>query len=997
MRLHRLSMTAIGPFLGCVEIDLARFGASGLFLIEGPTGSGKSTILDSISFALYGKLAQSSAVIERMKSHHAPPGAEPVVELTFETQSGLYRIRRTPSYRRAKKRGAGTTLANMTVKLWRLNSPDDPVGELLSNNLGDAEDEITRAVGLTHAQFVQTVLLPQGEFASFLRADTNAKRALLQRLFGTELLARTQESLVEGRRTAEQRRAQAVASVRHSVHAFAGAVGLPDEQTAQLAEHAEGVDRSALDDDLASVLGELAELQSRAASEHEAASAHRLLTDATMQHSQHVARRRQLRDRLRDERDQLVVAEISIAAIRNELAEAERALTVVPAAEALDAAIRQSNEAQDAQREASAELPNVLCDTSESRLREVAAEHRMTVGTLTAELRREQQLARLHVEHEQLLANRAELVAVLEHANRKRAKLPIQLAQLTEARHASQLASDQVPGLSAERDRALGRLLAARQAEVAAREAADNQQLAREVFEAAEHQSVRLETLRLSWRANIASQLGLALQIGDPCAVCGSIEHPRPAQPAVGDVSQDQVTHAENELRRMRIDVERLRDELTAQQLQLNQLQLQADSLTPELAEARLDRAASALAEAEKRASELTGIVAQAARVEGEIAELDNELQVVTVTESRLAERASALTETIERDELAVRQARCGFATVAERVSELVAQIDVIERAAHASGNARSAVANAVAAGDVFMTALTDADFADQQSWQSARRSNTVIVTLRRALTEHDERVLTVAVQLSAPELNDAELDGEQPDLVSLADTAQRAADAERVAAQAHGATNQRYTEAIAQADSVGAAVLQSATVLTETATAIRIGNLVAGFGENQLKMELTTYVLVRRFAEIVAAANSQLRHISAGRYELEHTDARNGNARSGLGLQVLDLHTGQARDPGTLSGGETFYVSLSLALGLADVVRAESGGIDLGTLLIDEGFGTLDAEVLDQVIVVLDGLRAGGRAVGVVSHVSELKMRITDRIQVTRGVDGASRVLTTV
>jgi exonuclease SbcC len=167
----------------------------------------------------------------------------------------------------------------------------------------------------------------------------------------------------------------------------------------------------------------------------------------------------------------------------------------------------------------------------------------------------------------------------------------------------------------------------------------------------------------------------------------------------------------------------------------------------------------------------------------------------------------------------------------------------------------------------------------------------------------------------------------------------------------------------------------------------------VAGLGENRLRMELTSYLLVRRFAEVLDAANSQLRRISQGRYQLEHTDERTGAGKSGLNLRVLDLHTGRPRDPATLSGGETFYVSLALALGLADVVRAESGGIDLGTLFIDEGFGTLDAEVLDEVIDVLDSLRTGGRVVGIVSHVSELKLRIADQIKVIPSPSGGSRV----
>jgi len=219
------------------------------------------------------------------------------------------------------------------------------------------------------------------------------------------------------------------------------------------------------------------------------------------------------------------------------------------------------------------------------------------------------------------------------------------------------------------------------------------------------------------------------------------------------------------------------------------------------------------------------------------------------------------------------------------------------------------------------------------------------------------------------------------------------AQDADEATSKAHGSAIDRLAAAEERSTLLRKAVSASASVLAETAPAIRLGNLVAGLGDNQLKMELTTYVLVRRFADIVAAANGQLRRMSSGRYQLEHTDARSGNARSGLGLRVLDLHTGRARDPATLSGGETFYVSLSLALGLADVVCAESGGIDLGTLFVDEGFGTLDPDVLDQVLGVLDGLREGGRCVGIVSHVAELKAQIADRVEVRPNPDGSSRL----
>ncbi|MDQ2836651.1 MAG: AAA family ATPase [Actinomycetota bacterium] len=998
MRLHRLAMTAIGPFAGQVEIDLARFGDSGLFLIEGPTGAGKSTVLDAISFALYGKLAQSSAVIERLKSHHAPPGTEPVVELVFETQSGLYRIRRTPSYERPKKRGAGTITAHMTVKLWRLNSAADlDGGELLSHSQGDAEDEITRAVGLTHAQFVQTVLLPQGEFASFLRADTTSKRALLQRLFGTELLARTQQQLVEGRRDAEQRRASALDSVRQASHALAGAVGLPAEQAGEILGRAEAGDRDGLVAAIAAVESELRVAEAHTAGLHEAATEHRLLADAAAQRGQDLRRRQANRDQLRAEQGRLVAAEAEIGAGRDELAAAERALRVEPAATALATAIQHSDRAQDVQTEARGQLPDYLYGTDESRLREVAAGHRTMIGELAEELRREQRLGTLHTQYEQLTAERDEQLAAIERATKQLATLPAKQAALTGSKEQAVLAASQLTLLIAERDRAQGRLFAARQAETAAREAASNQTLAREVFEAAEGQRVRLESLQASWRATIASELGLALQSGDPCVVCGSVEHPRPARPAPGHVSQDQVRTAENELRRMTTDVESRRSLLVEQQTELIRLQLEAEQLTPELAEGKLNKASAALAEAEANAAKLADIEAKLAAIEQQFNQLGKQVQAAERVEAGLAEQARALQATIEQDELAVHQARFGYDTVVERVADLGAEVELIELAATASAAATAALAHALEAGAVFNAALAEADFDGQQDWQQARRTSSALATLRSRLRDYDEQVLTVAAKLNTPELTDPALDAEAPDLDTLAEAVRLAALAERESTKAHGAATQRCAAAVEHARLVSTAVHSSAEVLAATAPAIRLGNLVAGLGENQLKMELTTYVLVRRFAEIVAAANSQLRLISSGRYQLEHTDARSGNARSGLGLRVLDLHTGRPRDPGTLSGGETFYVSLSLALGLADIVRAESGGIDLGTLFIDEGFGSLDAEVLDQVIAVLDGLRAGGRAVGVVSHVSELKMRIADRIQVIRDVDGSSRLVSTV
>jgi exonuclease SbcC len=222
------------------------------------------------------------------------------------------------------------------------------------------------------------------------------------------------------------------------------------------------------------------------------------------------------------------------------------------------------------------------------------------------------------------------------------------------------------------------------------------------------------------------------------------------------------------------------------------------------------------------------------------------------------------------------------------------------------------------------------------------------------------------------------------------------AADAELSTATALLAqAESRRTSLERLAPSLGAAV-DALAPLVETASAVRrLADLCAGQGQNALRMTLSAFVLAARLEEVAEAASVRLRRMTQGRYELVHTDgASRGGVRAGLGLLARDAWSGQDRDTATLSGGETFLASLALALGLADVVMAEAGGARIEALFVDEGFGTLDEETLDEVMDVLDGLREGGRVVGLVSHVSELRQRIPAQVEVRRGRSGSDLVL---
>ncbi|ETJ06375.1 MAG: Exonuclease, partial [Actinomyces urogenitalis DORA_12] len=217
MRLHRLTMTAVGPYPGTEVIDFDRFAASGRFLLTGPTGAGKTTIIDAIVFALYGDVAgDKDSSKDRIRSRLAGPGTETVVELVFSTSAGTYRVRRTPAYERLKLRGSGTTTQKASLKVWRLTDPAGRPSQDAALRPDEAGAELLRAIGLSREQFTQTIVLPQGKFATFLRASSDERHKLLRDVFGTRVYDELQEELrrrsLAARGQAEQSRQRLLAA-----------------------------------------------------------------------------------------------------------------------------------------------------------------------------------------------------------------------------------------------------------------------------------------------------------------------------------------------------------------------------------------------------------------------------------------------------------------------------------------------------------------------------------------------------------------------------------------------------------------------------------------------------------------------------------------------------------------------------------------------------------------------------------------------------------------
>ncbi|MCR2828481.1 SbcC/MukB-like Walker B domain-containing protein, partial [Microbacterium sp. zg.Y909] len=355
-------------------------------------------------------------------------------------------------------------------------------------------------------------------------------------------------------------------------------------------------------------------------------------------------------------------------------------------------------------------------------------------------------------------------------------------------------------------------------------------------------------------------------------------------------------------------------------------------------------------------------------------------------------ETVAALEATLVDLRAAVADARGTYSTVTERVSAARLQRDAA-RACHAArAAAERAEQHRAAAVLERDTRLAASAFADAAEATAALRDERAVTALAERVATHDtdlaatrQRTLELELELAGTPDEPVDLDA-AASVVATADAARSAAiaaqrDAQNVA--------DRLRELVIQTDEAYAAVADHAH---EAEAVRRLADTVAGRAPNTMKMDLETFVLAAELEEIVAAANVRLAEMSAGRYTLHHSDARAARgAASGLGIEVLDAHTGQSRPPQSLSGGETFLASLALALGLAEVVTARAGGMRLDTLFIDEGFGSLDADTLELAMRTLDELRAGGRTVGVISHVEAMKEQLPAQLLVEATPRGPS------
>ncbi|MFJ2558129.1 MULTISPECIES: AAA family ATPase [unclassified Streptomyces] len=1019
MRLHRLTLTAFGPFATTQEIDFDALSGAGLFLLHGPTGAGKTSVLDAVCYALYGAVPgarQSPGTI--LRSDHAPSGTVTEVVLELTVAGRRLEVTRRPAQLRPKKRVKGFTTekAQSWLREYAPDSGADSGGwRALSRSHQEIGEEISQLLGMSREQFCQVVLLPQGDFARFLRADAEARGRLLGTLFDTRRFAAVEERLAELRRAAEHRVragddrllgiAQRIAQAAVGSSAATGGAEVPGPP-----------DRQPGDAGLApAVLAWAALVRGDA---HERAD---IAASALAQAEERLAEARGVRDSERELarlQERFADARRRGTALEARRPEYERTRTLLERdrkAELVAPALALRDEAEEAHDAASAAhertrklLPPELTDAGAEQLAALEGSVRQELGALDAARRAERRSAEITVERAELDRQaRADDDILQETAGwlagwepQRRALLGRVEGALEAATRAEQLAGQLEPA---------GRRLAA------ARRRDTLEGTVREAEQRLLAAGTRVNTAHENWLdlrerrlKGIAAELAARLAEGAPCEVCGSADHPAPARPTGDQVDPAAEDAALTEYQRcgeIQEEADRayttLREQYATARTQAAEPPQDTDTgpraadptdpTVDELAALteRLDREHTAARRAAAGAHAARESLARAER------EYEGRVTAQRQAERRAAARTSRR-EALEREQGALHaelsRARGAAASVADRVAELA---DRARWLAEAAETARVADATALRlkeadgslAGAAFRAGFDTPGAAAQALLGAADRR-----AFQHRIDDWQAEAAAVADRLAEPATRDAAAaPPADPDAAQSAhDTAERAL---RAAAARSAAARESRDQLAGLSRRAEDEVRGLGPVREEYDRVARLAGLTAGTSaDNERRMRLESYVLAARLEQVAAAATVRLQRMSSGRYALSHTDARaGGQRRSGLGLQVIDAWTGSARDTATLSGGETFFASLALALGLADVVTDEAGGVRLDTLFIDEGFGSLDDQTLDEVLDVLDSLRERDRSVGIVSHVADLRRRIPTQLEIVKERHGSA------
>lgn len=1082
MILHNLEFEAFMAYPKRQEINFDTLNNAGVFLLNGPTGAGKTTILDAICYALYGETSSDRESAKLHSTYAVHSGTKPRVLLDVTLHGKRLRIDRTPAYNKPITRGARKgQMREESAKatLAELAPGADPADEKAWTPISSSVAEVNRTIAerthLTKEQFLKVVLLPQGQFAQFLKSKPKERKELLKKMFPVEHYEQLFAALTEEAKTAQQEVAQDENTQRGyleraraemlALQALLDAVDTDAEDPAEAETPenfttenvtAENVTAETLDAWIAGGVERARKTSAREKQEQQR------LTDEADQNTRLLAERAQLQadwreyEQLCERRTRLTERADEHKAQREELAQARAAAPL----HAQYAQVHAESQALAAREQEQTACASALDENGRALLAalrnedispEVTFPEETTFAAFPGLEPSEQEtqlealldtLRALQKKDAQLTDEEAVVAALLKQANaleQDKARAEKTLSDLTAA--AEQLAEELAGYSTADEERTLAAHLvtevqqkhdaaqqmqqkldaasaAVAEAEKQNKRTATAEQKAQEKWQASAQQALaateefkNLQVLRL---AQASSLLARELKDGEPCAVCGSVEHPAPAQIAEGeqlveradlDAAKEHEDKAHKQARTHELAKDRATnahqeasEALAAARTQYETLAAQGECDVEQTA-AQLQQAQTRLAQAQSRVTARDGVLAKVERVRVELQKAQEALRTIegAAVEAQTRHRDAAARCEATAADLAPARAAVGFVQRVEAVEGYRAAHQRLARAVLLLGQARERHALAAAAAQRL---LAESSFESAELVHAAVRTPERVDALEQAVAAYEleharllegfgrEAIVAVAARVAAGEQAPDDLQGVREQVEQL-----RAAVHRLTLREGERESMLRSLQALrgeyAAFRAKTAQRYDRAQMLANLAAAAR-GDTLGGY-EHQV--DLVSYVLGAEFERILQSASLHLDRMSEGRYGMVFSDHRAKGSRSGggLNLEITDTWTGEPREASSLSGGESFLASLSLALGLAEVVQANNGGIELDTLFIDEGFGTLDAETLDMVMGTIESLRDSGRTIGLISHVEEMKNRIPAQIVVEKGQNGSS------
>jgi len=1011
-------MTAFGPYREKETIDFAKLKEYGLFAVSGATGAGKTTIFDAICFALYGQASgEDRTDIRALRSDFARNDLQTAVELEFEIQGRVFQVyRQVPYTKKGNKSETGGRVEFFEV------TPAGEVPAVDRQIVTEVNRKIEELIGFTLAQFSQIVMLPQGEFRKFLTSDTENKETILRKIFKTEHYRELTDSLKRRKDALFSELSTARLAAEQLTGQLAGS--LPERESAFFAEiRTESIHYGRLTESLkeeaAHYKSEAQQFDSTYKTEYaahgmaqqtfaEAAGLNRLFDDLA-------ARKETLKQLLANEEDmekeRLRLRKAEQAVLLDSL-EQRAAETAGEAARRQEAYVEAQRKLAAATEEAAAADERWEKEQLKQPDREAAANRILTLQSYVPRVTEieegEQRISRLGAQAAAGQKQTEQLKAQQLAAVDKIRTLQDHLEELEESAEGYEDLFETL-GEAREKDRLITRYLNHGKTAGAL---SDDRTAAEEQLRVKKEHQHHAESI---WLSDQAALVAAALEEGAPCPVCGSLHHPAArTSDAKGDVTRDQ-------LELLRQETAAAAEQVQSADLRLQHVRTEMADLGQQLGSRPDDSTAAAsrkrIAELAARLDQMKESRIRLKRVKeqfGQEQETLTALQGTLVeTEKRTAALSAELKEAKSVLEATVRDVPVSFRrldvlqqeirtaekqkgvlmqawekaqsdrqSTAEKLSTSEAALGFTQQAAEEAVAAKQLAANK------FAESLSASVFSGEADYTISKRSEEEREQLATAIQDYEIACRTAGRSIA--ELEDR-LAGKQR------------ADTEQLEEQVrlhklryeHAYESSREAHRLEQTAAEGAVRLQA--LLEEQEGLDHRHSKVAELydlvrGNNERKLSFERYLQTEYLERILQAANGRLAGLSNGQFQLQRSDRQESRGRqSGLGIDVYDEYTGQNRDVKTLSGGEKFNASLSLALGMADIIQSFQGSISIETMFIDEGFGSLDEESLQKAVDTLIGLQRDGRMIGVISHVAELKEAFPAILRVEKTKEGDS------